>query len=268
VERIDLELEELSNQFSQNLIEAQKSYELLLEEADVAGIEKSDLESRRVERDGKIYYRFTLQIPDYILYMTYGRNREVREEYYKAYTTRAPENGEVIDRILLLRDRKVEILGFNSYADYSIEKKDANSTKEVIEFLERLLELSLPFAKEEIEELREFAKSQDNISSLQPFDLSYYSQKLKEQKFQFSENEIKEFFEQKRVLRGLLELVSNLFNIEFIENIDTPAWEGEITIFDIYRDKSLVGRVHFDLESRESKRGWSLDEWVADTLYR
>ncbi len=213
------------------------------------------MESRRVERDGKIYYRFTLQIPDYILYMTYGRNREVREEYYKAYTTRAPENGEVIDRILLLRDRKVEILGFNSYADYSIEKKDANSTKEVIEFLERLLELSLPFAKEEIEELKEFAKSQDNISSLQPFDLSYYSQKLKEQRFQFSENEIKEFFEQKRVLRGLLELVSNLFNIEFIENIDTPAWEGEITIFDIYRDKSLVGRVYFDLESRESKRG-------------
>ncbi len=76
LERIDLELEELSNQFSQNLIEVQKSYELLLEEADVAGIEKSDLESRRFERDGKIYYRFTLQIPDYIHIMTYGRNRE------------------------------------------------------------------------------------------------------------------------------------------------------------------------------------------------
>ncbi len=142
LERIDLELEELSNQFSQNLIEAQKSYELLLEEADVAGVDKSDLDSRRVERDGEIYYRFTLQIPDYILYMIYGENREVREEYYKAFVTKAPENGEIIDKILLLRDRKVKILGFKNYADYSIEKKDAESTREVVDFLEKLLELA------------------------------------------------------------------------------------------------------------------------------
>ena len=255
LEKIDLELEELSNQFSQNLIEAQKSYRLLLEEADVAGIEKSDLESRRVEENGKLYYRFTLQIPDYILYMTYGKNREIREEYYKAFVTKAPENKKIIDRILLLRDRKVKILGFNNYADYSIKKRDAKSTKEVIEFLEKLLELTLPHAEKEMEELKEFAKREDNILSLQPFDLAYYSQKLKEQKFQFNENIIKSYFESGEVLNGLLNLVSKLFNMEFIENRDSPTWQGNIKTFDIYRDRELIGRIYFDLESRENKRG-------------
>jgi oligopeptidase A len=255
LEEIKRELSELSNRFFQNLIDANSSYELIIrDENDVKDIPSSDLALAKDEVDGEIVYRFTLQIPSYLAYMTYGTNREYREELYRAYSTRASENGEIIDRILFLRDREAKLLGFENYTNLSLETKDAPSADSVIEFLEKLLKLSRPQAIKELDELKEFALKLDGIEDLKPFDVAYYSEKLKKEKFAFDENMTKPYFEQNRVLSGLLSLVSNLFNVEFRDS-NTPLWHEKAKAFDIYKSGELSGRVYFDLEARKEKRG-------------
>ncbi len=255
LEEINLELSELSNSFFQNLLDANSSYELVIEDSRyIEGIPDSDLALAKMVVDGKEVYRFTLQIPSYLSYMTYGINREYREMLYRAYSTRAPQNSKIIDRILLLRNREAKLLGFNSYTELSLETKDAPSSKAVIEFLEKLLKLAKPKAIKELEELKEFAFRVDGIESLQPFDIAYYSEKLKKDKFHFDENMTKPYFEQNSVLNGLLEVVSKLFRVEFRES-DTNVWNSSVKVFDIYRDNILSGRVYFDLEARDTKRG-------------
>ncbi|HFQ62254.1 MAG TPA: M3 family peptidase, partial [Epsilonproteobacteria bacterium] len=127
MEEISLKLSELSNNFSQNLLDATNAYELIIEDAkDVESMPESDIEAAKEEVEGKTMYKFTLQIPSYLAYMTYGPNREYRKELSKAYSTRAPENAEVIDQILALKNEKAKLLGFDSYAQYALETRDAS----------------------------------------------------------------------------------------------------------------------------------------------
>ncbi len=255
LEEINRELSELSNKFFQNLIDANSAYELIIKDKkDIKEIPSSDLALAKEKINGEIVYKFTLQIPSYLAYMTYGTNREYREELYRAYSTRASKNGEIIDRILLLRDKEAKLLGFENYTNLSLATKDAPSVNSVIDFLEKLLKLSRPQAIKELDELKEFALKLDNIKDLQPFDVAYYSEKLKKEKFDFDENITKPYFEQTRVLNGLLEVVSNLFNIEFKPS-NTPLWHNKAKAFDIYKDNKISGRVYFDLEARKEKRG-------------
>jgi len=255
LEKINLELSELGNQFSQNLLDATNDFEMIIEnEADVAEIPESDLALAKIERDGKTLYRFTLQIPSYLAYMTYGSNREKREELSRAYVSRAPKNAEVIDKLLLLRDKEAKLLGFKSFAEYSLATKDASSVEEVTAFLEELGEKALPQAKEELEELKAFALRTDGIASLQGFDVAYYSEKLKKEKFNFDESMTKPYFEQSKVLEGMLDVVSELFLVEFKEQ-KLELWNEKVRAFDIYKNEKLSGRIYFDLEARESKRG-------------
>ena len=261
LEEINLKLSELGNNFSQNLLDATNAFEMIVEdERDVAEIPKSDLALAKTEIDGKTVYKFTLQIPSYLAYMTYGSNRARREEMARAYSTRAPENAEVIDEILALRDKKAKLLGFENFAEYSLATKDASSVDEVTEFLEELGQKALPYAKKELEELKEFALRTDNIESLQGFDVAYYSEKLKKEKFDFDESMTKPYFEQSKVLKGLLDVVSGLFGVEFKE-ANATVWNEKVKTFDIYRENSLAGRIYFDLEARESKRGGA---WMHD----
>jgi len=255
LEKINLRLSELSNKFSQNILDANNSYELIIENPrDVIGIPEHDLKVAKTTKNGKEVYKFTLQMPSYIAYMTYGINRGYREELYRAYSTRAPQNAQIIDEILSLRDKKAKILGFENYADLSLERKDAKSTDKVINFLKELLKLAKPQAQKEIQELKEFAKKEDNIAKLEPFDIAYYSEKLKKSKFDFDENMTKPYFEQQKVLDGLLEIISELFKMEF-KSINTPIWHEKVKVFDIYKDGEISGRVYFDLEARKDKKG-------------
>ena len=267
LEEISLRLSELSNRFSQNLLDATNAWELIIENPDdVKGIPESDLAHAATEKEGKPVYRFTLQIPSYLAYMTYGPNREYREEIYRAYSTRAPENAEVIDEMLKLKKEKAELLGFENYAAYALETRDADSEAEVIDFLETLVDLSLHQGKEELEELRRFAKGLDGLESLQSYDLAYYSEKLKKEKYDFDETMTKPYFEQEKVLSGLLEIVSELFFVRF-EEVDVPVWEEKVKAYDIYDldlgdEAVLSGRIYFDLEAREDKRGGAwMNDW-------
>jgi oligopeptidase A len=255
LEEINLQLSELGNSFSQNLLDATNAYELIIkDERDVEGIPESDLELSKTEIEGKIVYKFTLQAPSLMAYLTYGVNRGYREELSRAYATRAPKNAEVIDQILSLRNQQAKLLGFESYSEYSLAEKDASSTSDVTHFLEELGRLARPQAIEEIEELKVYAKRVDNIEELRGFDVVYYSEKLQKEKFNFDNSMTKPYFEQSKVLRGMLDVVSELFSVEF-KVVDIPVWNEKVKPFDIYRARELAGRIYFDLESRKEKRG-------------
>jgi oligopeptidase A len=261
LESIEMRLSELGNSFSQNLLNATNAFEMIVEDkADVLELPESDLALAKMEIDGKIVYKFTLQIPSYLAYVTYGTNREKRKELAKAYASRAPENATVIDELMELRQKKAKLLGFENFSAYSLATKDANSTDDVTKFLEELGEKAMPQAEEELKELQAFAKRTDGISSLQGFDVAYYSEKLKKEKFNFDDSMTKPYFEQSKVLHGMLEVVSELFSVEF-RAIDATVWNEKVKTFDIYREDKLAGRVYFDLEARESKRGGA---WMHD----
>lgn len=262
MEEISLRLSKLSNNFSQNLLDATNDYELIIKDfADVEGLPQSDIEASKEECEGETIYKFTLQIPSYLAYMTYGTNRKYRKELSKAYASRAPQNAEVIDEILALKDEKSKLLGFDNYAQYALESRDAPDEDSVLEFLHTLVDVALPQAKEELRELQEYAKREGNIDDLAGYDMGYYSEKLKKEKFDFDDTMTKPYFEQSRVLNGLLDIVSELFDVRF-ELTDVSVWHKCVKVFDIYEGERLSGRVYFDLEARQEKRGGAwMNDW-------
>lgn len=262
MEEISLKLSELSNNFSQNLLDATNAYELIMtDEKDVEGLPQSDIDAAKEEVDAKTVYKFTLQIPSYLAYMTYGPNREYRKALSKAYATRAPENETVIDQILALKQEKSKLLDFESYAHYALETRDANKQEDVIGFLNDLADAALPQAKNELAELKAFAQKTDGIEDLAGYDVGYYSEKLKKEKFDFDDAMTKPYFEQSKVLDGLLDIVSELFSVTF-KPADVPSWHACVKPFDIFDNGKLSGRIYFDLEARKEKRGGAwMNDW-------
>ncbi|WP_295420036.1 M3 family metallopeptidase [Sulfurovum sp.] len=262
MEEISLKLSELSNHFSQNLLDATNAYELIItDEKDIEGMPESDIAAAKEVVDGKTVYKFTLQIPSYLAYITYGPNREYRKEISKAYSTRAPQNAEVIDQILALKQEKAKLLGFKNYAQYALETRDASTEEEVTGFLDDLADAALPQAKNELKELKDFAKRTDGISDLATYDVAFYSEKLKKDKFDFDDTMTKPYFEQSKVLEGLLNIVSDLFDVTF-EPVDVHVWHTCVKPFDIFDNGKLSGRIYFDLEARKEKRGGAwMNDW-------
>ena len=252
---ISLKLSDLSNRFSQNLLDATNSFEMIItDEKDVEGIPQSDLQSAKHEKG----WRFTLQMPSYIAYMTYGPNEKLREKLYKAYVTRAPENAKIIDEILELKYEKAQILGFKSYAELSLATKMANSTDEVISFLEELAQKSKDQGKREFEELENYAGKK-----LNSWDLAYYSEKLRKEKYDLDEEEYRPYFEKNSVVRGLFDFLNEVFGLEF-KKTAIDLWHEKADSYDIYEDGKLIARIYLDLEARSSKRGGAwMHNWQA-----
>ena len=261
LEEIDLALGELSHKFSQNILEATNSFSLIIENfEDVKEIPKSDLELAKFEEDGKTKYKFTLQMPSYIAYMTYGTSREKREELYKAYTTRAPQNGEIIEKILALKDEKVKILGFKNYASYSLATKMANSEDDVINFLEELGNKAKEKAIKELEEIKQIAK-EDGVDDFRASDISFYSEKLKKAQYDIDEEYYRPYFEQNSVLNGFFTALNELFDIEF-KSSNAPSWDEKVKVYDIFEKNKTIARIYIDLEARDDKRGGAwMNNW-------
>ena len=261
LEEIDLALGELSHKFSQNILEATNSFSLIIENfEDVKEIPKSDLELAKFEEDGKTKYKFTLQMPSYIAYMTYGTSREKREELYKAYTTRAPQNGEIIEKILTLKDEKVKILGFKNYASYSLATKMANSEDDVINFLEELGNKAKEKAMKELEEIKQIAK-EDGVDDFRASDISFYSEKLKKAQYDIDEEYYRPYFEQNSVLNGFFTALNELFDIEF-KSSNASSWDEKVKVYDILENNKTIARIYIDLEARDDKRGGAwMNNW-------
>jgi len=249
--QINLRKSTLTNDFSQNILDATNAYEkIITDPADIVGIPAGDLEDARFEEEGVTKYRFTLQMPSYISYMTYGQNRSIREELYKAYTTRAPQNGEIIDELMALRQEMAQLLGFESYAQYSLASKMAPNTKSVLKFLNDLALTSHAQAKREVDELRSIAKGID----LKSYDTAYYGEILKKAQYDIDEEEYRPYFEQNSVINGMFDFLHQIFGISFV-NVQAPLWDEKASAYDVYDDNVLRARIYFDLEARKNKRG-------------
>ncbi len=261
LEEINLKLSELSHKFSQNLLNATNAFEMIITNfEDVKEIPQSDLELAKFEEDGITKYKFTLQMPSYLAYITYGTNRERREEIYKAYCTKAPENGKIIEQILALKDEKVKILGFENYAQYSLATKMAKTEDDVISFLEELGNKAKKKAKEELEEIKEIALK-DGISDFRSSDMTYYSEKLKKAQYDLDEEYYRPYFEQQSVLNGFFDFLHQMFNIKFTKT-QTKAWDEKVKVYDLSEDGKTIARIYIDLEARKDKRGGAwMNNW-------
>ncbi len=250
---INLRKSDLSNRFSQNLLDATNAFEYTVTDpADVAGMPKSDLDAAAFETEaGTTAWKFTLQMPSYIAYMTYGPNREIREALYKAYTTRAPENAEIIEETLALRREAARLLGFETFAERSLATKMAKAPDTVLAFLNELADASMVQGQRELAELRDFAGTRE----LQSFDSAFYAEQLKKARYDIDEEEYRPYFEQNSVVEGLFEFLHRLFGISIRPAEDALLWHETATAHDIYVDDQLRARLYLDLEARPSKRG-------------
>ena len=261
LEELDLQLSELSHKFSQNLLKATNAYSLIIENfEDIKEIPESDLALAKFEEDGKTKYKFTLQMPSYIAFMTYCTSREKREELYKAYTTRAPENGKIIEELLALKEEKIKILGFSNFAQYSIATKMAKSEEEVINFLEELGNKAKPKALKEFEELKQLALK-DEITDFRASDVTFYSERLKKAQYDLDEEYYRPYLEQNSVLEGFFEFLHKMFNIKFTKT-NAKAWDEKVQVYNLNEDNRVIARIYIDLEARTDKRGGAwMNNW-------
>ena len=261
LEEISLRLSELSHKFSQNLLNATNEFEMIIDDfEDVKEVPASDLELAKFEEDGIVKYKFTLQAPSYSAYITYGTSREKREELYKGYCTRAPQNGKIIEELLSLKNEKAKILGFDSYAQYSLATKMASKEEDVITFLEELGKKAKVKAKEELIEIKELALK-DGINDFRPSDVSYYSEKLKKAQYDLDEEYYRPYFEQQSVLNGFFDFLHQMFNIKFTK-VDVPAWDEKVKVYDLSENDKTMARIYIDLEARKDKRGGAwMNNW-------
>jgi len=262
LQEINLKKSELANQFSQNLLDATNAYEYIItNEKDIEGLPQSEIEAAKFEDHGVTKYRFTLQMPSYIAYMTYGKNRKIREELYKAYVSRAPQNEKIIDELLALRHEMAQLLGFTNYAEYSLASKMAPNTQSVLSFLDDLLENSLSQAHDELHTLQKIAPY-----PLQSYDTAYYSELLKQEQYNIDEEEYRPYFEQQNVLQGMFTFLEKLFQIKF-QKVTLKLWNEKASAYDIYENNKLKARIYFDLEARESKRGGAwMHNWQSHSI--
>ncbi len=266
---IQKRLSELTTIFQNNVLDATQSWEMLLEdESQLKGLPDYALAMLKQNAEQKSLdgYRITLDMPCYIAVLTYAENRELRQKIYQAFTSRASDQGitdskwdnsENMVEILQNRQQKAELLGFSNYSELSLQTKMADSFDEVVDFLYELADKSLPSAKKDIEELNDFAKSEDFTDELMAWDIAYYSEKLKQSKYGISDEDLKPYFSENLVLKGLFQIVEKLYDIKISEiKDDIEKWHDDVRFFHI-KDKqgNICGKFYLDLYARNGKRG-------------
>ncbi len=272
---ISARLSELSSDFSNNVLDATMGWDIVItDESQLKGLPESALEAAKLsaESKGKKGYRFTLEFPSYYPVLTYCENRELREMMYKEYATRASDQGSNagkwdnsvnIDEKLKLRRELAQLLGFATYADYSLATKIAENPQQVVEFLEDLANRAKKQAKEELCALKAFANHACS-EQLEPWDIAYYSEKQKQALYAINDEELRPYFPEDRVLSGLFELMKRIFGLRIEEKFGIDTWHKDVRFFQIYDEQGEErGAFYLDLYARENKRGGA---WMDDCI--
>ena len=260
--------------FEENLLDTTNAYANYIERAEEgAGLPADVLQAAQeaARADGKPGWKFTLHAPSYMPVMQYAEHRPLREEIYRAYTTRASEFGKpewdntaLIQQILQLRQEAAHLLGFKSYAEVSLATKMAQTPAEVIDFLQSLAHRAKPFAQQDLTELRAFAAEQ-GVHDLQTWDVGYYSEKLREARYGFSDEEVKQYFPESSVLAGMFKVVETIYGLK-IHASPAPTWHPEVRFFSLTDQQGqLLGQFYLDLYARNNKRGGA---WMDDAITR
>jgi oligopeptidase A len=274
------ELSKFTSRFEENVLDATNAWsKLLTHKSDLTGLPESALAQAKqaAESRGEEGWMISLQFPSYLAVMTYADDWNLRREHYEAFVTRASDQGPqypekdfdntpVMERILALRHEKAQLLGFDNYAELSLATKMANKPEEVMAFLEDLAAKSWRQARNDFIELKEFALQHYNFGDLEPWDIGYYSEKMRRHQYQLSQEEVKQYFPITRVLPGLFAIVEELYGLQIKEISDFDSYHPDARFFEIHdKDGQLRGQFYLDLYAREHKRGGA---WMDDCVGR
>ncbi|MDH5179081.1 MAG: oligopeptidase A [Gammaproteobacteria bacterium] len=271
---IKQQLSKLTTKYEENLLDATQGWtRQITDESLLAGLPDSARAMARqsAEQKGLEGWLFTLEFPSYYAVMTHADDRELRHEMYQAYVTRASDQGPnagkwdnttIMDEILALRHELAQLLGFASFAHRSLATKMAESPEQVLTFLNDLAAKSKPAAAQELQDLRDYAREHDAMDDLQPWDIGYYSEKQRRHLYDISQEALKPYFPESRVIPGMFEVVKRLYNIDIKEMDDVETWHPAVRFYEI-RDAAgeLRGRFYLDLYAREHKRSGA---WMDD----
>jgi oligopeptidase A len=267
---------ELSQKFSENALDATDAFSYYAQESEVAGVPADVLETARMqaEAESKPGYKLTLKMPSYLPVMQFADSSALRETLYKAYTTRASDqapaefsrfdNTDIMKEILALRLEESKLLGYHNFGEVSVVAKMAKSPEEVVTFLRDLARRARPYALKDVADLRTFAAEKLGNADPQPWDYAYIGEKLKEARYAFSEQEVKQYFTAPKVLAGLFRIVETLFEVA-IRKDSAPVWKPGVEFYRIERAGQLVGQFYLDQPARTGKRGGA---WMDDVRAR
>ncbi len=267
---------ELSQKFSEHTLDATDAWAYYARTEELEGIPADVQEATRAaaEAEGKPGHKLTLKMPCYLPVMQFARSSELRKKLYRAYVTRASDqaegegqkfdNGELIREILALRQEEAQLLGYRNFGEVSVAPKMADSPEQVVSFLRDLALKARPYAERDFADLRAFARDELGIIDPQPWDWPYISEKLKEARYAFSEQELKEYFTAPRVIAGLFKIVETLFEVA-IRRDTAPVWHPAVEFYRIERGGQLVGQFYLDQPARDGKRGGA---WMDDVRAR
>ena len=266
----------LGQKFSENALDATDSYAYYATEAELAGVPPDVQAAARAaaESEGKAGYKLTLKLPSYLPVMQFAHDGALRQRLYRAYVTRASDQAEgdakkfdnapLIQGILALRKEEAQLLGYANFGEVSVVAKMAESPRQVIDFLRQLAAKAKPYAERDMADLRAFAKDELKLADPQPWDWAYVGEKLKEARYAFSEQELKQYFQAPKVLQGLFKIVETLFEVA-IRKDTAPVWHPTVEFYRIERDGKLLGQFYLDPSARAGKRGGA---WMDDVRAR
>lgn len=272
------QLSELESKFQDNVLDATDDWHMdISDSARLAGVPEADLAlfAQKAKENKVSGYRLTLDFPCYYAIVTYAQDRTLRETLHEAYVTRASDQGPskgkfdnsgIIENILSIRHAIAQLLEYPSYAHYSLEKKMAQSVNAVMNFLDELALKAKPFAQKEFKELEAFAKKRDKIDRLQPWDTSFYSEKLREEQFSISQEELRPYFPADKVIEGMFKIVNRTFGITVKPIHSFDAWHDSVQLFEVIdQANTLRGKFYLDLYARPKKRQGA---WMDDAIGR
>lgn len=280
--QIQKELSKLSSAFNDNLLDATNAFELLVEDVrTVTGIPVDVLQVAKelAAADSKVGWKFTLHMPSYLPVLQYADDRNLREKMYRGYVTRASEfdseagsdkdNMLLINKILRLRREEAQMLGYENYAEVSLATKMATSPQQVLDFLRELAAKARLYAERDLQALKQFAAEKLNLPKLEAWDVAYVSEKLREERYAFSDQEVKQYFPEDKVLAGMFMLVEKLYGIQILPVLasrDVQCWHPDVKFFDILdASGQLIGQFYLDLYARTTKQGGA---WMDEAVTR
>jgi oligopeptidase A len=263
----------LAQKFSERVLDATDGYAYYATTEELAGVPDDTRQATRAaaQAEGKDGHKLTLHFPVYFPVMQYAENRALRETLYRAHVTRASElgrpeldNSAAMRELLALRQEEAHLLGYPGYADVSLVPKMAESPRQVTDFLRDLARRARPYAERDLAELRDYARTELGLADLQSWDLPYASEKLKQARYAFSDQEVKQYFTEQKVLEGLFRIVETLFEVD-IRPDSAPVWNATVRFFRIERAGQLVGQFYLDPYARNGKRPGA---WMDDVRGR
>ena len=266
----------LAQKFSENTLDATDRWAYYATAEEMQGLPADVQQAARTaaQAEGKDGFKLTLKIPCYLPVMQFATHSSLREKLYRAYVTRASDQAEgdgqqydnrpIIEELLALRHEEAQLLGYANFGEVSLVPKMANSPQEVITFLRDLAQRARPYAEKDVQDLRQFAREHLGLSDPQPWDWTFIAEKLKEQRYAFNEQEVKEYFTAPKVLAGLFKIIETLFDVAIVPD-QAPVWHPAVQFYALQRNGQTIAQFYLDQPARTGKRGGA---WMDDVRSR